>query len=395
MEETEFKQRLSLIQKLSKDFIPQAFDYFKRDLHSLKYKPLNNSDKKMMSKLRPEYDTIKANLNGTIIFDIEMPKEDINFKYKVLPFNKMFISTDIVFPLDGEIYSCGGYFIIDFGEDILVFFIWTRNIEDGWFLENFLIRKVALNKSNEELSSEVLVEGSVGKEKKKFLPIFMDKFHLVMKSLLNKIDKQEYFTYKKWKRSGYETHNIIYSKLVASHIRHLWADTGYFNIPKLTIAEIKDKGYSIHEVVYKDGELRRDVPYVLIGAHDTKGLKNKDIENRRISLIKKKLLRQEEKIHSILRQLYPDKVIKRHERRTLHGLELDFYLPEIGLAIEYDGEQHFDEELYIKLYGDGFKAQVHRDKIKNRSCIEAKIKLVRIKYDEPLTLAHIRKRLRD
>ena len=210
---------------------------------------------------------------------------------------------------------------------------------------------------------------------------------------LKKIEKKEYTTYKKWTPSGYETKEIVYARDVCNHKRHFWSDTDFFNIPKMTREEWEKEGYGTDEVVFKDGELRRDVPFKIIEQYVQGKDKERKEDNRTIELFEKRHLRQEEKIYSILRELYPDKIIRRHDRKTLNGIELDFNIPELRLGIEYDGEQHFDKELYHKLYGEGFEEQLRRDREKDKLCRRKDIKLIRIKYDEPITLSHIRKRI--
>jgi len=89
----------------------------------------------------------------------------------------------------------------------------------------------------------------------------------------------------------------------------------------------------------------------------------------------------------------PKEYIKNHDRRRLKGLELDFYIHELKLAFEYDGEQHFDRKLCEEVFKSDFDAQVRRDREKDRRCRKLGIKLIRIKYDEPLTKTHIKKRI--
>ena len=64
----------------------------------------------------------------------------------------------------------------------------------------------------------------------------------------------------------------------------------------------------------------------------------------------------------------------------------DFYLPDYNLCIEYDGEQHFKP---LKHFG-GEKDLTERqenDKIKTNYCLENKISLLRIRYDEDIEQA--------
>ena len=44
----------------------------------------------------------------------------------------------------------------------------------------------------------------------------------------------------------------------------------------------------------------------------------------------------------IIERIYPGNIILKHHRpQWLHGLELDIFLPEFNLGIEYQGQQHF------------------------------------------------------
>lgn len=61
--------------------------------------------------------------------------------------------------------------------------------------------------------------------------------------------------------------------------------------------------------------------------------------------------------------------------KTNYLLFIDFYLPKLNIAIEYDGKQHFIDENKEKL-----KSQKYRDKIKDKWCKDHGIKLLRINY---------------
>lgn len=62
-------------------------------------------------------------------------------------------------------------------------------------------------------------------------------------------------------------------------------------------------------------------------------------------------------------------------------LPFDFYIPELNICIEYDGEQHFKT---IDHFGgeEGLKVRQHHDQIKTDYCKNNNISLLRIKYDE-------------
>ena len=95
-------------------------------------------------------------------------------------------------------------------------------------------------------------------------------------------------------------------------------------------------------------------------------------------------------LHRIVCQIYPDEqVLRGHHPEWLGGLELDVYLPELGLAFEYQGQQHFHP---IRAWG-GEEAQQkvrERDACKARTCAERGVTLIAIDYTEPLTETYVR-----
>ncbi len=93
----------------------------------------------------------------------------------------------------------------------------------------------------------------------------------------------------------------------------------------------------------------------------------------------------QERMISLIRNIYPDKEPKIRDRITLDGLEMDCYLPELKLGFEYNGEQHYNYvERFHKTIED-FKKQQERDIEKNKRAEEKGIKLITIRYDETLS----------
>lgn len=98
-------------------------------------------------------------------------------------------------------------------------------------------------------------------------------------------------------------------------------------------------------------------------------------------------------LFGMIRQMFPNREVLRHERPAwLNGLELDIYIPSLRLAIEYQGEQHFDP---IKSWGgqEALDALKHRDTLKKNLCKKNKIRLVYMNYTDPLTEEYVRKLL--
>lgn len=71
-------------------------------------------------------------------------------------------------------------------------------------------------------------------------------------------------------------------------------------------------------------------------------------------------------------------------------LRFDFYLPSLNLAIEFDGQQHFT---YVEEFDKGDRNQLvlrqYRDELKNKYCLDRKIKLLRISYKDYFKIEQI------
>lgn len=63
-----------------------------------------------------------------------------------------------------------------------------------------------------------------------------------------------------------------------------------------------------------------------------------------------------------------------------HNLELDCYNPGLGLALEYNGKQHYEYTPFFHSTKDAFYNQKYRDDMKRRLCIENGIKLIEVPY---------------
>jgi hypothetical protein len=98
-------------------------------------------------------------------------------------------------------------------------------------------------------------------------------------------------------------------------------------------------------------------------------------------------------LYKIVCQIFANRAIMRHHRPAwLLGLELDIYLPELNLAFEYQGQQHFHP---IEAWGgeEALKKVQERDKRKAEICKKVGVKLITVSYTEPLTEDYIRRLL--
>lgn len=89
-------------------------------------------------------------------------------------------------------------------------------------------------------------------------------------------------------------------------------------------------------------------------------------------------------LYYIVKNLFQKYTILRHYRPVfLEGLELDIYIEELKIGIEYQGIQHYKP---IKYWGgkDSFMKLKERDKRKKILCKENNIRLIYFEYDEGL-----------
>ena len=63
------------------------------------------------------------------------------------------------------------------------------------------------------------------------------------------------------------------------------------------------------------------------------------------------------------------------------NLELDCFNPELGLALEYNGVQHYKYTPYFHRSKEAFHNQKYRDEIKKYKCKENGINLIEVPYD--------------
>lgn len=93
----------------------------------------------------------------------------------------------------------------------------------------------------------------------------------------------------------------------------------------------------------------------------------------------------------LVTQLYPDAICE-YGAPWLNGQRIDVFVPSVGLAIEYQGEQHYEA---IEFFGG--KAGLHetqlRDKKKADACAKAAITLIAWRYSETISADALRRKL--
>ncbi len=93
-----------------------------------------------------------------------------------------------------------------------------------------------------------------------------------------------------------------------------------------------------------------------------------------------------EELLAIVKLIFPNqKIILEHNIAQTGGLFLDIYLPQLNVAFEFDGIQHFTYSEHFHGSPDAFRASKKRDAQKTARCEELGISLVRVRYDEEMT----------
>lgn len=99
-------------------------------------------------------------------------------------------------------------------------------------------------------------------------------------------------------------------------------------------------------------------------------------------------------LYNIIVKIFENHKVMFHYRpEWLKGLEIDIFVQELNLAIEYQGQQHFYP---VEHWGGAaaLKIQQERDVQKVNICREKKVKLVTIDYTEALTESNVRRILK-
>jgi hypothetical protein len=133
-------------------------------------------------------------------------------------------------------------------------------------------------------------------------------------------------------------------------------------------------------------------PYVdlLVRSEDMDIQTAKAEARRRLSISRWK---REGELYRLVSKLFPNQVIRREASPPWLGQQrIDIYLPELKLAIEHQGEQHYRP---IERFGgeEAFAKVQERDKRKRALCQQNGVAVVDIRFDAPLTLPAIRSRL--
>lgn len=98
-------------------------------------------------------------------------------------------------------------------------------------------------------------------------------------------------------------------------------------------------------------------------------------------------------LYHIVQTLYPKATILRHYRPDyLEGLELDIYVKELNLGIEYQGIQHYKP---VKHWGGeaALEKLKGRDNKKKEICEKMRVSLIYFRHDEELSNSYVEEKL--
>lgn len=95
--------------------------------------------------------------------------------------------------------------------------------------------------------------------------------------------------------------------------------------------------------------------------------------------------KSEEALFQLLKKAFSGCEVLQHAQPIwLESQHLDVFIPDLSLAIEYMGLQHYEP---VEFFGglEGFNQTVERDKKKAKLCLKCGIKLVYVKYNEDIS----------
>jgi hypothetical protein len=103
---------------------------------------------------------------------------------------------------------------------------------------------------------------------------------------------------------------------------------------------------------------------------------------------------REAEMYQAIKQLFPSDLVLREASPPWLGRQrLDVFLPQRNLALEYQGEQHYQA---VSVFGgaDALARTIERDALKKRLCEENSVELVYVRFSDPLSTSSLKHRLR-
>lgn len=169
------------------------------------------------------------------------------------------------------------------------------------------------------------------------------------------------------------------------------------SIEKVCIA-LEKEGYILVSTTYKNPHIKLESfctqghEYNFAWAEFKKGYRCLECAKHRT------ISKGEKKLGEIICSLFPKEKVEYQDDLGFLGRQtVDYSVPTLGLAFEFDGEHHFKPTSYGGMSSNqakqAFKVWIQRDIRKNELCRIHKIKLIRIAYNETLTLESVREKI--
>ncbi len=73
------------------------------------------------------------------------------------------------------------------------------------------------------------------------------------------------------------------------------------------------------------------------------------------------------------------------EKNIKHTLFLDFFLPELGYAIECQGKQHLEPNAFFDNSTESFEIRKKNDELKRKWCLMNEVQLIEFTHKEKIT----------
>jgi len=139
---------------------------------------------------------------------------------------------------------------------------------------------------------------------------------------------------------------------------------------------------------YSDPIIKHYLPYIMAEAIrsgvDTRQAENRIRERLGIPNIGEGWV-SETQLYHLVRALFPNLRVEREASpQWLGRMRFDIFLPDVKVAVEYQGEQHYRS---VERFGgnEGFSKVRERDRLERRLAKEAGVEVVEFKYNEELT----------
>lgn len=108
-------------------------------------------------------------------------------------------------------------------------------------------------------------------------------------------------------------------------------------------------------------------------------------------------------VFAVLKKQFPLSLVKQEFGITVEDgsgrsipLFFDFFMPQLKIAIECQGRQHFERvQFFQSSDGDGFKKQQKNDGMKKEWCEANNVTLVEIRYDDDVTEELVLQKLKE